>query len=221
MKEENSLKPPFFSVIITTYNRKKLLERALSSLLNQTEKDWEVVLIDDGSEDGTSEMIPAYQKKIPFSYVYQENKGFIQAKNEGIRRSKGEYLTFLDSDDEYAANHLENRKEILQKYPDVELLHGGAKVIGNQYVPDNDRPGRQILVTDCAISGTFFIKRKRMLELGGFKGTPLSVDADFMKLVEREGLQVMKVDISTYIYHRDTESSVTLDMMRKTEKDSR
>src|SRR5699024_10085346 len=194
MKKENSLKPPFFSVIITTYNRKKLLERALSSLLNQTEKDWEVVLIDDGSEDGTSEMIPAYQKKIPrFSYIYQENKGFIQAKNEGIRRSKGEYLTFLDSDDEYAANHLENRKGILQKYPDVELLHGGAKVIGNQYVPDNDRPGRQILVTNCAISGTFFIKRKRMLELGGFKGTPLSVDADFMKLVEQEGLQVMKV----------------------------
>ena len=117
MKKENSLELPFFSVIITTYNRKKLLERALSSLLNQTEKDWEVVLIDDGSEDGTSEMIPAYQKKIPrFSYVYQENKGFIQAKNEGIRRSKGEYLTFLDSDDEWLPEKTEKQICYLENY---------------------------------------------------------------------------------------------------------
>lgn len=207
---------PFFSVVLTTYNRATLLKRALDSLFSQTETDWEAVLIDDGSTDDTETIVRPYlQAGKQLRYVKQENGGFIAAKNRGIHLSKGTFLTFLDSDDEFAPTHLANRRTFLEKHPEVDLLHGGAKVIGNQYVPDSNHPDRQILVTDCAISGTFFIRRQLMLEMGCFKGTPLSVDANFMEQALARGLKVVKTNVPTYIYHRDVESSVTLDMLNK------
>ncbi len=98
---------PLISVIIPVYNSEKLLERALDSVLNQTYKDLEIIVVDDGSTDNSSKIIAKYQKKDSrIVSIRQKNGGQASARNAGIRLAKGEYLAFLDADDEYDKNFI-------------------------------------------------------------------------------------------------------------------
>ncbi|MFI5150569.1 MAG: glycosyltransferase family 2 protein [Bacteroidia bacterium] len=96
---------PFFTVVLTTYNRKLLLAQAIQSVLNQTYMDFELLVIDDGSDDGTGDSVSEYRDK-RFNYVRQDNKGAGSARNKGISLAKGRYLCFLDDDDTFLPNHL-------------------------------------------------------------------------------------------------------------------
>lgn len=211
----NTDQSPFFSVIITTYNRAKLVQRAVQSLLNQTEKNWEAWIIDDGSTDNTAQQLQKLVELHPqLHYFKQENQGVIKAKNKGLTLARGKYLTFLDSDDEYLPRHLESRKAILSTHPELDVLHGGVEIIGDQYVPDCYHPGALIHLSNCAISGTFFIKGECMKILKGFAGDNLNTDAEFFERIIAAGLNHKKTDIATYVYHRDAGSSITNDMLK-------
>ncbi len=201
---------PFFSVIITTHNRAVLLKRALDSLVTQTETDWEAIIIDDGSTDNTAFEVKSYlenNKKI--KYIFQKNKGYALAKNTGIFLSEGKFTTFLDSDDQYSQRHLETRKVILINNPEIEFLHGGVKVIGSQYVPDRFDFNKMIPLSDCVIGGTFFIKREIAVSFNGFKKMQLGSDGDFFERINKAGIQIMKTQTPTYIYHRENVDSIT------------
>ncbi|MEO6838849.1 MAG: glycosyltransferase family A protein [Ginsengibacter sp.] len=201
---------PFFSIIVTTYNRSTLLKRALDSLVNQTEKDWEAIIVDDGSTDDTAfAVLPYLEIGRKIKYVQQENAGYSCAKNTGIFLSKGKFITFLDSDDEYSSTHLELRKDILLNNPQVEFLHGGVKVIGSQFVPDRFDFTKMIPLADCEIGGTFFIKREVAVSFNGFNKMPLGSDGDFFERINKAGVNNMKTQIPTYIYHRDNADSIT------------
>ncbi|MBI4965986.1 MAG: glycosyltransferase [Desulfomonile tiedjei] len=95
---------PLVSVIIPTYNRRSVLERAICSVLSQTFKDFELIVVDDGSQDSTSELLSQFDGKL--KAVYQENHGVSSARNLGIRHAQGELLAFLDSDDEWLPDKL-------------------------------------------------------------------------------------------------------------------
>ena len=136
-----SLSSPFFSVIIAAYNRANLISRALDSLVNQTEQDWEAIIVDDGSTDNTYPGIFPYLKFYPgIKYIRQPHKGGAYSKNSGIKAASGKFITFLDSDDEYHPLHLGSRKSKLLENTSVKFLYGGGKVLGNQYVPDRFNP---------------------------------------------------------------------------------
>ncbi len=94
MAKEN----PLISVIIPTYNRANFLGEAIESVLSQTYKNLEVIIIDDGSTDDTRQLIEKYTDK-RIIYLYQEHGGTSAARNKGIQEAKGEYIAFLDSDD--------------------------------------------------------------------------------------------------------------------------
>lgn len=105
----------FFSIIIPTYNRSELLTPTILSVQNQTFEDWECIIVDDGSTDGTRERVEEIKKTDPrIKYVYQENAERSAARNNGIKNSSGEYICFLDSDDLYFSNHLENLKNVIE-----------------------------------------------------------------------------------------------------------
>lgn len=104
------------SVIIPAYNCERFLAETLDCLLNQTLKDIQVVIVNDGSTDGTAEVIERYAKEYPFILpVYQENAGVSAARNNGIEKAEGEYLLFLDSDDVLSPDSLENICQKLDK----------------------------------------------------------------------------------------------------------
>lgn len=116
---------PLVSVIIPTYNRAELVRRAVESVLAQTYKNIEVIVIDDGSTDDTASLLAPYLKHIV--YVLESNNGGSvgRARNIGIKHSKGDYLAFLDSDDEWLPDKLEKQVSLL-KSPNVHIAYCDA-----------------------------------------------------------------------------------------------
>ena len=109
------------SVIIPTYNRKNTLPRAVESVLNQTYKPIEIIIVDDGSTDGTkewfSEMYPLVH------YIYQVNSGVSSARNTGINSARGDWIALLDSDDEWLPDKLELQVKLLQNNAELRFCH--------------------------------------------------------------------------------------------------
>ena len=93
---------PKVSIIIPTYNRANLLPRAINSVLNQTFKDFELIIVDDGSTDNTRKVVKEFEEKDSrIKYIWQENFGGpAKPTNTGLKISKGKYIAFLDSDNE-------------------------------------------------------------------------------------------------------------------------
>ena len=111
----------FLSIIIPTFNRCELLNRALISVYNQTFSDYEVIVIDDGSTDGTAEML---QKKFTgIRYIFQPNNGVSTARNKGLELAKGDWIAFLDSDDQWLPQKLEKQISLLKAWPDYKICH--------------------------------------------------------------------------------------------------
>lgn len=112
-----------FSIIMPTFNREKTLLRAIKSVLNQSYKNWELIVIDDGSTDKTSEVVSCIDDN-RLNYYHQENKGRSAARNTGISLATGDFICFLDSDDIFYEDHLENLQEqIYQRKFAKALFH--------------------------------------------------------------------------------------------------
>jgi|WetSurMetagenome_2_1015567.scaffolds.fasta_scaffold04859_3 glycosyltransferase involved in cell wall biosynthesis len=201
---------PYFSVIITTYNRAHLLKKALDSLIAQTESDWEAIIVDDESTDDTyAQIIPYLRSFRQIKYFSKKHSGEVETKNAGISLSTGKFITFLDSDDEYDPDHLKTRKLILDFNPSVRFLYGGVHIIGNQYVPDMFDYSRRINLNECAIGGTFFIERLTLIKLNGFAPIALGTDSDLFERAKKEAIPMKETKIPTYIYHHENEDSIT------------
>ena len=112
---------PLVSVIIPTYNRARLVGEAIESVLAQTYKHLEIIVVDDGSTDGTEEALGPYRERI--EYIYQQNRGASAARNTGIFRARGDYIAFLDSDDLWVPEKLELQVDYLEKHADCGLVY--------------------------------------------------------------------------------------------------
>ena len=109
--------------MIPTFNRAYCLERAIESVLKQTFINFEIILVDDGSTDNTQELIEnKYFGRL--KYLKSENRGVSAARNLGIRASMGDWIAFLDSDDEWLSDHLERQWDYHLKKSDIRLIHG-------------------------------------------------------------------------------------------------
>lgn len=208
-KEKLTLQP-FFSIIITTYNRAQILKRALNSLISQTEHDWEAIIVDDESNDDTRlQVLPYICSNPQIKYLRKIHGGEAMSKNSGIISSSGKFISFLDSDDEYEPLHLQSRKEILKQDRSIRFLYGGTRIIGNQYVPDRFNNKKRIHLSECAIGGTFFIERNLISHLGGFRHIMIGTDADLFDRVVEAGIKMKETKIPSYIYHHENEDSIT------------
>lgn len=202
---------PTVSIVIPVYNRPQLLERALISVEKQIYTDWECVIVDDGSTDNTVQVASTFVKKDHrFKLILNNHAGGAKATNDGIVAAKGKYITLLGSDDEYAPKHLELRVKELEKNEDIDMLHGGMIVIGDEFVPDKRDVTKKISLYSplVYVGGTIFAKKHVYQTLNGFKKMAYASDSDF---IERaiDTFKVKKVLWPTYIYHRDHTDSAT------------
>ncbi len=199
---------PHVSIILPTFNRAKYLERSINSILKQTYKNWELLIIDDGSNDSTFNLVNKFlMQDERIRYSKHKNVGLPISLNVGINSACGNFITFLGSDDEYKPDHLELRIIQLKKNENVDCLFGGIEIIGNPYVKDKNDPNKEVHLQECIIGGTFFGKREMFLKMKGFKNIKYSEDSEFY---ERANLkyEFKKVDFPTYIYYRDTPDSI-------------
>jgi glycosyltransferase involved in cell wall biosynthesis len=121
------------TVAITTYNRARFLPGALESAFAQTYRDFEVLVVDDGSTDDTQQALAPYLDRIRL--VRQQNLGRSGARNTAVREARGRYLSFLDSDDRWLPDKLERHVPELDRDPRVGMVHGHVDLID-----ESDRP---------------------------------------------------------------------------------
>ncbi|RMD86144.1 MAG: glycosyltransferase [Candidatus Dadabacteria bacterium] len=135
----------FFSVVIPAYNAEEVIEDALNAVLAQTFKNYEVIVINDGSTDNTGAVIKQFMKSAPemkFSFIEQKNLGIGAARNAGMKRANGEFAAFLDADDVWYEDKLERVYSVLKENPEIDLVchdenlvHNGKVVRRNVYGP--------------------------------------------------------------------------------------
>jgi glycosyltransferase involved in cell wall biosynthesis len=144
------MKMPVVSVILPTFNRSSTLGRAIKSVLVQSYKDFELIVVDDGSIDNTEDMVKTLMlcdSRIRYLRL-QTNNGLCRARNTGIRAASGTYMAFQDSDDEWLQGKLSKQMEIMQELPDkvgivycfmYRVQRDGSKKIFNsiQFMPDD------------------------------------------------------------------------------------
>ncbi len=176
---------PGVSVIIPTYNRAPLLARALASVLSQTQPPQEIIVIDDGSDDGTAALLR--QRYPAVRYLQQSNRGVSAARNAGIGQAQGEWIALLDSDDEWLPAKLERQLQLAHRSPAAPLVHSDEIWIRNgRRVNQMDKHAKaggwifQRCLPLCAISpSAALIRRSLFDEVGHFdESLPACEDYD-------------------------------------------
>jgi glycosyltransferase involved in cell wall biosynthesis len=204
---------PEVSVLTATFNREKLLPTCIESVIAQTYNNWEQLIIDDGSSDQSLQVIQKYMLSDPrIRCSRHSNRGQSLSLNVAIMMAAGEYVCILDSDDYYLPNHIESRIQYLQAHPEVDFLHGGIIVIGDEFVVDTTNPSLRINLNDCSVNGSFFGKTAAFRAVGGYRNIAFGNDTDLFARIEEQRFLTQKLttpEYKTMVYCR-TEDSITV-----------
>lgn len=165
---------PLFSVIIPTYNREERLNICLDSLVNQTYKNFEVIVCDDGSEDNTKEVIELFKDKLSLKYMWEKNWGGpARPRNNGIKIAHGEWICFLDSDDWWYPNKLQECLKYLPYYDfiyhdmHIYTAKGKQKWHVSQGRHLSKVPYEDLILNGNGISNSTVVVRKSILDKTG------------------------------------------------------
>jgi glycosyltransferase involved in cell wall biosynthesis len=176
MPQEQTSENPRVSIIIPAYNTAGLISACLDSVLAQTFKDYEIIVVNDGSPDTPEleKVLQPYQSKIV--YIRQENKRAAGARNTAIRQARGGYLAFLDSDDLWLPDHLASQMNLITRPPGLDLVYANAIVFGD---PENEWEFMQrctsegtpdfeaLIVERCQVSTCTVVVRKESIVKAG------------------------------------------------------
>jgi glycosyltransferase involved in cell wall biosynthesis len=173
---------PKVSVIIPVYNGEKYILSSIKSAINQSYKNIEVIVVDDGSTDSTAEIVKGIRKlsnREKIKYIYQDNKGAASARNHAIRKSEGQYIALLDHDDIWERDKIEMQVNYMKKNPDDCLVHTDAGFIDEKgnIIKEMKRPEgfyvkgkcfKELFQQNKIRTSTVLIKKKCVDEVGGF-----------------------------------------------------
>ena len=172
---------PKVSVITAAYNHVRFIRQSVESVQAQIYRDFEHIVVDDGSSDGTADVLKSFGNRI--TYIRQENRGAHAAINEGIRRSSGDYIAIVDSDDAWLPNKLERQVEVLEKSPGAGMVYSLAYFINSEGVVEDhewlmgtpfDDPNlvfEELLEVNRIPIVTALVKRSCIDEVGFFSET--------------------------------------------------
>ena len=229
------MQSPFFSVIIPTYNRKEFLKKAINSVLEQTEKDWELLIVDDGSSDGSQplkeeiakeeiakeEIAKAKEEKAGQNYLKKnihwftrKHFGVSSARNYGVKKAKGKWIAFLDSDDLWHPEKLKKQKEFTRQFPNFSIfqceelwvrnnLHANIPKKHHKKSGNIFKPSLEI----CFITPSAVCIKKELFEMfGGFdENIPCCEDYDlWLKITAQCNVGLLAENLVTrYEGHHD------------------
>ncbi|MET4579152.1 glycosyltransferase family 2 protein [Ottowia thiooxydans] len=185
------MKSPLVSIIITCFNRQTYIAQAIESALNQTMLHHEIIVIDDGSTDDSAKVVQAYGNRV--QYFHQHNQGASKAKNVGVERACGEYISFLDSDDFWPSDKLQIQLKHFTQSPAVDILHGYAQ----QFVDADLTPEEKAQLfcppepMAAPVSGTLLVRKEVFKRVGGFREDLLvGIDIEWHLRAKSMGLRI-------------------------------
>jgi glycosyltransferase involved in cell wall biosynthesis len=209
------------SVLMAVYNTEfHLTKRAIDSVLEQDFQDFELIIIDDGSKGNDRKSLLEYVEKHEDKIVYirHSNRGQAQSINRGVLISVGEFITILDSDDEYKPFHL---SACLQEMENVDLICSTTETVVNSsddyYVPDKNDLSKPIHLDDAVLFGTLFGHQKVFKSIdfeGGF-----AADSAFYERAQIQ-FRAKKVFQKSYIYYRNNPNSTCAVLKRELSSNS-
>ncbi|MBU2955617.1 glycosyltransferase [Marinobacter sp. F3R08] len=169
---------PLISIITPTYNRADFIAEAVQSVLDQTYQNFEHLIVDDGSNDNTREVLSPFLEDDRFKYFYQENQGQSVARNLALKHARGDFICFLDSDNAWLPIHLESLLAAFQETPDVDIVYGDGITIdekGNELRRKNIKRHSgyiafQMLKDNCVGMNMTMARRRCFDEMGGMSG---------------------------------------------------
>ena len=168
--EQNTRMSPLVSVITPTYNREVMVQNTIRSVINQTFQDWELIIIDDGSTDNTEEVVKPFLKDPRIVYYKKANTGQPDSLNVASRHAKGEFITFLDSDDEAYPDWLQTVAESVDGNTGIVCNGAVRKLMDGTMI--NEEPKETVIFGKTVklkfTCGSLFIKRAIFVEVGGY-----------------------------------------------------
>lgn len=207
---------PYFSIIIPTYNRAHLISKTLDSLKNQNFRDFEVLIVDDGSTDNTFEVIQPYLND-QFQYYKKENAERAAARNYGSKLAKGKYINWFDSDDLALSKHLEEAYNFLSK-SEHDVIHLGYAYLNSENIVYNDSENFPVKLNSIIHKGNVlscngvFVKRQTALKHLFNETRILSASEDYelwLRLASEYTIYHVNV-ITSYIVQHDERSVLTM-----------
>lgn len=224
---------PSISVIIPTYNRAHCIKDAIDSVLNQNFKDYELIVVDDGSTDGTENIIKEYGSCLRL--IKQQNGGVSTARNTGIRAARGDWIAFLDSDDIWERDKLKIQFEDVKKFPQVvaHLVDADLQKDPDHYIslfelrgvseeykvsPFRKRPLLDVLKVNFC-TPCWFVK-KGAIEAAGYFNSDLKVseDTDLLARIALEGPFMVNPYVGTKIRWLPNNNNDGLSLMYKRDR---
>ena len=203
---------PLVTVYITNYNYGKFIKKAINSVLNQTFKNYELIIIDDGSKDKSVEIIKEFQNKKNIKIIYQKNKGLVVSNNLALRLSKAKYIMRLDSDDwldphalEIMSNILERDKRISLVFPDYYEVDKNGKIL-RQMRRHNFKKVK--LFDQPAHGACTMIRKENLLDIGGYDEEFNCQDGYYLWLKFIKKYVVRNVNLPLF-YYRQHEKSLS------------
>jgi len=214
------------TVIIPAYNCAQFISEAIESVLAQIYKDYEIVVVDDGSTDTTAEVLKKYKGKI--SYVYQANGGPSKARNTGVVNSNGEYIAFLDQDDAWLPEKLQLQVELLEYNEKAALVYTDGYILGtgsfarpetwSRRIFQERQPRRGNVLTDLFLDNFILtssvIVRKKCLEEAGIFDLSLPPVADYDRWMNIAALYEIDFINAPLVKHRDHSGCFKKNTMR-------
>lgn len=207
------------SVVIPLYNKAQSIRKTLDSVLAQTYKDFEIVVIDDGSTDGSADvaettLLASRLSPLAFRLIRKPNGGVSSARNAGILAAKGEYVAFLDGDDLWHPEYLETLHQLIVDYPDAVVYGIGCTTICGDEMPDVVTYSTQrgvlenpwINYPSCLTGSSTTARREKLIELGLFDiRMTHGEDIDMWWRLLHSGKGVFDNRVLAY-YRQDTEN---------------
>ena len=194
------------TVIIPTYKRSKVIERAIKSVLNQTYKNIEVIVVDDNANfpDERKETFEIVKKYPSIIYIANsKNLGGALARNEGIYKAKGKYIAFLDDDDEYREDKIEKQYKLYKKHENEKV---GLIFSNEKNIDYNESLIYQQMIECIAPTSFWFVPKKVLEDIGYFEDTPCKQDSIVLLKILAAGYTVYKVPENLVIFNEHDSS---------------
>lgn len=200
------MRAPLFTVIMTTYNRRDLIPQAIQSVLNQTFKDYELLVIDNGSTDGTEEVVQEIRDP-RLKYIRNPNPttSCEAPRNLGIQMARGSLISFLDDDEQWYPERLEKVKRAFEENGDISVVCHNQNIRVNDKIDGQWRAGASegdifetlLYERTCLVAGATTIKTECLRELGGFvlrKEYDAASDYDLWLRLARKNVKIHFID---------------------------